>query len=71
MSERMLEELRQFHDVKDLKESWYQGIEFMDEAVIRDPPSKHQEKVRELQNKIKWLYYQYNQAIRKDEGGEE
>ena len=68
MSERMLEELRQFNEVKDIIESWYQGIEFMDEAAIRNPPSKHQAKVRELQNKIKWLFYQYNQTIHFNEG---
>jgi len=25
---------------------WYHSIDFMDEAVIRDPPSKHQKQVR-------------------------
>ena len=58
-------------ELKELIESWYGTIEFMDEAAIRDPPSKHQKQVRYLQNKIRWLFYQYNQTIRKDEGGEE
>ena len=43
---------------------WYKGINFMEEAAIRDPPSKHQKQVRYLQNKIHWLMHQ----VRKDEG---
>ena len=43
-------------ELKTLIEEWYQGITFMEEAAIRDPPSKHQAQVRYLQNKIKYLY---------------
>ena len=53
--------------LKELLEEWYKGINFMEEAAIRDPPSKHQAQVRYLQNKIHWLMDQ----VRKDEGVKE
>lgn len=50
--------------LKELLEEWYKGINFMEEAAIRDPPSKHQAQVRYLQNKIHWLM----DRVLKDEG---
>jgi len=50
--------------LKDKIVEWYHSIDFMDEAAIRDPPSKHQQQVRYLQNKIKYLV----EAVLKDEG---
>ncbi|GAG30893.1 unnamed protein product [marine sediment metagenome] len=53
--------------LKELLEEWYKGINFMEEAAIRDPPSKHQAQVRYLQNKIHWLM----DRVLKDEGKRE
>ena len=53
--------------LEDKIKEWYHSIDFMDEAAIRDPPSKHQKQVRYLQNKIKYLV----EVILINEGGEE
>ena len=42
-------------ELRELIEEWYESITFMEEAAIRDPPSKHQRQIRYLQNKIKLL----------------
>ncbi|GAG84333.1 unnamed protein product [marine sediment metagenome] len=45
-------------------EEWFEGMTFMEEATISDPPNKHQAQVRYLQKKIKYLM----QLVQKNEG---
>ena len=54
-------------ELKIILEEWFEGITFMEEAAIRDPPSKHQAQIRYLQNKIKYLM----QLVQKHEGAKD
>jgi len=47
----------------------FNDLRLMDDVAIRDPPSKHQEKLRQLCDMVRGFEHNFN--VLKDEGSEE